>query len=391
MRARTVRSSSRYGSRASPHLRAQFRRGRFERQLVAQRVELLADRDPRRPIATAGTPRASPRGVTCGLPSRSPPIQEPKRIGAASMGRPRPVLARRARSTPRTKRGSASQRLCSNTMRPLRTSSSGVGRCSRTSLVCQAAAISRRSASIRSVTLGHGQVGTVACRQRRGNAVVLLDERPARHFGRMRGQHQLDPQRADRLVQPLRRDAAREQPREGVLARPALRRRQRIALIRAAPADAVMLLGDVGQVEEVRERARDRAARRRAAGATSSSARTRKSASWPARPLLASARTRSTVLKSRSPACALSVSPSSSPSNRTSSRSGLCGSDDHFSTIPHARRVPKGRVWGYDAAMQRCRAWVLGLVICSHSSRRCRAHSGSLIPTGMFREHLTGK
>ena len=94
-------------------------------------------------------------------------------------------------------------------------------------------------------------------RQRRGNAVVLLDERPARHFGRVRGQHELDPQRADRLVQPLRGDAARQQTAEGVLARPALRRRQRIALIRPAPADAVMLLGDVGQVEEVRERARD--------------------------------------------------------------------------------------------------------------------------------------
>ena len=35
-------------------------------------------------------------GVTDGLPSRSPPIHEPKRIGAASSGRPRPVTIRRS-------------------------------------------------------------------------------------------------------------------------------------------------------------------------------------------------------------------------------------------------------------------------------------------------------
>ena len=66
MRARTVRSSSRYGSRASPTLRAQLRRRRFERQLVAQRVDLLAGTGPRRPIATAGTRVA----VTCGVTLR---------------------------------------------------------------------------------------------------------------------------------------------------------------------------------------------------------------------------------------------------------------------------------------------------------------------------------
>ena len=58
-----------------------------------------ADTAPRRPSVTAGTARRVTSGVTCGLPSRSPPIHEPNRSGAASIGSPRPVLARSARST----------------------------------------------------------------------------------------------------------------------------------------------------------------------------------------------------------------------------------------------------------------------------------------------------
>ena len=54
------------------------------------------------------------------------------------------------------------------------------------------------------------------------------------------------------------RDAARQQPRQRLLDRRRLRPGPRIALIGAAPPHAVMLLGDVGEVQEVGEAARDR-------------------------------------------------------------------------------------------------------------------------------------
>jgi hypothetical protein len=113
-----------------------------------------------RKYSPAATHRASSHarrvtsGVTCGLPSRSPPIHDPNRTGAASIGSGRPVLARSARSRLRTYDGSASQRLCSNTIRPLRTSSIGVGRCDRTSPVPHAASISRRMSATRSCCSG---------------------------------------------------------------------------------------------------------------------------------------------------------------------------------------------------------------------------------------------
>ena len=75
----------------------------------------------------------------------------------------------------------------------------------------------------------------------------------------MRREDQLDVQRRDRRVQTRRRAMpARAQPPERLVARADLRRRVRIALVDAAAPDPVMLLGDVGEREEVRERARDR-------------------------------------------------------------------------------------------------------------------------------------
>ena len=163
-------------------------------------------------------------GVTCGLPSRSPPIHEPKRSGAASTGRPRPVLARSARSSARAKRR---HRVPQALLEDDEAAAHLVDR--RGPLLAHLARRPRRSRS-------HGGARQRAPRVRErsdlagrvrpvpGNAVVLLDDPAARHLGRVRGQHQLDLQRAHGLVQPVRRDARREQTREAVLARSALRR-----------------------------------------------------------------------------------------------------------------------------------------------------------------------
>ena len=53
-------------------------------------------------------------------------------------------------------------------------------------------------------------------------------------------------------------DAAREQAWQCFFNRRRLRARARVTLVGAAPAHAVVLLGDVGQVQEMREAARDR-------------------------------------------------------------------------------------------------------------------------------------
>ena len=86
MRARTVRSSSRYGVAAVPD---------DARAVPASPIRATARRAAAssscryRSAATHRDSRHARRvtcGVTLGLPSRSPPIQEPKRIGAASIG-----------------------------------------------------------------------------------------------------------------------------------------------------------------------------------------------------------------------------------------------------------------------------------------------------------------
>ncbi|MNN10389.1 hypothetical protein D3C81_1233110 [compost metagenome] len=113
------------------------------------------DRSPASPSTSrryrsAAIQRASRRtsrviaAVTLGLPSRSPPIQEAKRIGAAVSGRRWPVCCCRPWSTRRRKFGTACQSECSMTAKPHFASSTGVGRVRRISSVCQASAISWR-------------------------------------------------------------------------------------------------------------------------------------------------------------------------------------------------------------------------------------------------------
>src|SRR5688572_6084638 len=69
-------------------------------------------------------------------------------------------------------------------------------------------------------------------------------------------EHQLDSQRAHGFEQRVWRDTLCNQPGEAVLTRPALRRRVRIDSILAPAPGTMMLFGDVGEMQEMRERAR---------------------------------------------------------------------------------------------------------------------------------------
>ena len=91
-----------------------------------------------------------------------------------------------------------------------------------------------------------------------GDPTVLVLERAPHDFGGVGRDHQLDAEAADGAVQGISRHAARQEPRERLFDRGRLRTGARITLIRPAPANAMMLLGDVGEVQEVREAARDR-------------------------------------------------------------------------------------------------------------------------------------
>ena len=73
---------------------------------------------------------------------------------------------------------------------------------------------SRAAALDERVALERRQIRAIEPGERLGDAAVLVLQRPAHDLGRMRGQHELDPQRADRLVQRVARHAGRGQPRE---------------------------------------------------------------------------------------------------------------------------------------------------------------------------------
>ncbi len=141
---------------------------------------------------------------------------------------------------------------------PDRASSTGEGRRCRTSLVSHDAAISMRSALSSSSCSGGVRSARSRMLEQVRDVFELLHQGPARDLGGVRGEHQLDAQAADGLVQPVGRDAGGDEPAKRLVARSDLGRRGLVALIVAAAPDAMVLLGDVGQVEEVGEGARDR-------------------------------------------------------------------------------------------------------------------------------------
>jgi hypothetical protein len=152
---------------------------------------------------------------------------------------------------------------------------------------------------------------------------------------------ELDAQRSHGLAPAVARQAGSAPARERIGTRARLGPVAAVARIVAAPPDAVMLFGDVGQREEVRERPA-RSARPPRIGSSQ-----RRSASSSKARLVAGVRAlreRADLLDARRAAHRLrarrSVSPSSSPSSRTSSRSGFCVSLMAESTAIDARLTP---------------------------------------------------
>ena len=234
-------------------------------------------------------PRSSP-APTFGLPSRSPPIQVPNRSAS---------LRRSSRSpSARSSSGIAFQKLCSKNQSPCRISSTTRGRLERISSVCQSSVISSASASSTRLALRRRGAVVVEAGEKRRDPAVGLEDRAAGRLGRMRRQDELDPQAGCRPpASALVVDAAALELGERVGER--LARDPALGLVLAAAADPVVLLGDVDELEEERERAqdgglalepercdrlaeRDRASRR--ARASRASARMRSSSSsssWP--------------------------------------------------------------------------------------------------------------
>ena len=102
------------------------------------------------------------------------------------------------------------------------------------------------------------QIRAVAPFERLRDPHVFPHQAPARDGRWMRRQDDLHPQRDDGLVERIGRDAGRQQPLEGLAERARLGARGRIAKVVPPAADAMVLLRDVGERQEVRERARDR-------------------------------------------------------------------------------------------------------------------------------------
>ena len=105
------------------------------------------------------------------------------------------------------------------------------------------------------LALGAGQVAMVLGRQLRGDGVVFLDQRAARDFGRVRGQHQLDFQPSQLTGQGLGAMTFGAQAGEQLRQHPRLEWR---GLGFFATVNQLVLLGDVGQVEKLVERPRHR-------------------------------------------------------------------------------------------------------------------------------------
>ena len=107
------------------------------------------------------------------------------------------------------------------------------------------------------VAFRRSQVGSILGGERRRHAVVLLYERTPGDLGGVCGEHQFDAQRTDRVVELVPDQAAVEETRKPFLTGAPLRGRLGVLLVGAPPAYSVMLLGDVGEVEEVCKRSRD--------------------------------------------------------------------------------------------------------------------------------------
>ena len=178
-------------------------------------------------------------------------------VEIAADPRAEPQRACRAAARRQTARRSAaaSQRLSSRNQSACRISSTTRGRSERTSSVCHRIVISSASATSRSSrSAGVRRTSSSSSRSAR-EAAVLLEDRARQRLRRMGGQHELDGDPARRRRDVVAGDAVALEQRERLGER--LARRPALALVLAAASDAVVLLGDVGEVEVDGERAQD--------------------------------------------------------------------------------------------------------------------------------------
>ena len=103
--------------------------------------------------------------------------------------------------------------------------------------------------------LGQGQIPVILSCQLLGNRIVFLDQGAARDFGRVGREHQLNLKAAELLrqrvrVMPFGQQAAQQRGQH--------LRLKRLRLVIATPVNQLVLLGDIGQVQKLVERPRDR-------------------------------------------------------------------------------------------------------------------------------------
>ena len=89
-----------------------------------------------------------------------------------------------------------------------------------------------------------------------GNVAVIADQALALDFGRVGGEHRGDQGVGEEIGDGIRRDGCGSQRIEGKN-QAAFARRRAGQVVSAAPADVVLVLGDVGQLQEVAEGADD--------------------------------------------------------------------------------------------------------------------------------------
>ncbi len=100
------------------------------------------------------------------------------------------------------------------------------------------------------LAFGRGQIAVVLGSQLAGDGVVLLDQGAAGHLGGVSGEHQLDVELGQLPCQGIIAVPGLLQARQQLGQHPCL---ERLGLVGVSAADQLVLLGHVGQVEELVE------------------------------------------------------------------------------------------------------------------------------------------
>ena len=330
----------------------------------AETSTTLADEDSRpisRSTAATSTPMPWPccssstcsvtAAVTCGLPSRSPPVQVPKLSGRACGSSRAPCACDLV--------GQVGQQLRHGPGGQVVQVVGGVAglvhrvRAVQPQLVGLPDQVDDGGQPAVLPAPGGGVGGRVGGGQHLADLAQLVQDRAAARLGRVRGEDRPDGERAERLGRARPRRPARPPRRPP---RPASRGPPAGSRSRAPGAPARP--GWPGRSRRRRRgpgRSRWAAGRRRAAGAARPARPARSALEALVRP-----RTRSTRSSSCCPSCRTSDSPSSVPTRRTSARSAASGSPPEGAGLP-GTSSPSGSAsvpprWGCAGSAGRRRA-----------------------------------